>query len=116
MIETPSNPLNTLVDIALVRRVADEIGTRQGQRPVIVCDNTLLGPIFQKPIAHGADISIYSLTKYVGGHSDLIAGAALGPRELDARRSGCCARRSARSSTRIPAGCSGARSRRCRCA
>ena len=59
MIETPSNPLNTLVDIALVRRVADEIGTAQGQRPVILCDNTLLGPIHQKPIAHGADLSIY---------------------------------------------------------
>jgi methionine-gamma-lyase len=82
MIETPSNPLNTLVDIALVRRVADEIGTAQGQRPVILCDNTLLGPIHQKPIAHGADLSIYSLTKYVGGHSDLVAGAVVGPREF----------------------------------
>ena len=82
MIETPSNPLNTLVDIALVRRVADEIGTAQGQRPVIACDNTLLGPIHQKPIAHGADLSIYSLTKYVGGHSDLVAGAVVGPREF----------------------------------
>ena len=82
MIETPSNPLNTLVDIALVRRVADEIGTAQGQRPVILCDNTLLGPIYQKPIAHGADLSIYSLTKYVGGHSDLVAGAVVGPREF----------------------------------
>ncbi|WP_349371029.1 cystathionine gamma-synthase family protein [Salinarimonas sp.] len=78
MVETPSNPLNTLVDLALVRRVADEIGERQGHRPVVVCDNTLLGPLFQKPLQHGADISIYSLTKYVGGHSDLIAGAALG--------------------------------------
>ena len=46
---------------------------------MIVCDNTLLGPIFQKPLAHGADISIYSLTKYVGGHSDLVAGAASEP-------------------------------------
>src|SRR3954451_4414880 len=82
MIETPSNPLNTLVDIALVRRVADEIGVRQGERPVILCDNTLLGPIHQKPIAHGADLSIYSLTKYVGGHSDLVAGAVVGPREF----------------------------------
>ncbi len=78
MIETPSNPLNTLVDISLVKAVADEIGERQGRRPVIVCDNTLLGPLYQKPIRHGADISVYSLTKYVGGHSDLIAGAALG--------------------------------------
>lgn len=79
VIETPSNPLNTLVDIAAVHRVADGIGTAQGgHRPVIVCDNTLLGPLYQKPLRHGADISIYSLTKYVGGHSDLVAGAALG--------------------------------------
>ena len=46
--------------------------------PILVCDNTLLGPVFQHPLAHGADVSVYSLTKYVGGHSDLIAGAALG--------------------------------------
>lgn len=82
-IETPSNPLNTLVDIALIREVAEEIGQAQdGQRPIIVCDNTLLGPLFQKPLQHGADISVYSLTKYVGGHSDLIAGAALGSKDL----------------------------------
>ena len=77
-IETPSNPMNSLVDIALVRRIAEEIGSRQGNRPVIACDNTLLGPVFQTPLAHGADLSIYSLTKYVGGHSDLIGGAVLG--------------------------------------
>jgi len=82
MIETPSNPLNTLVDIALIKTVADEIGAAQGHRPVVACDNTLLGPLFQKPLKDGADISIYSLTKYVGGHSDLIAGAALGSKEL----------------------------------
>ncbi len=81
-IETPSNPVNTLVDIALIRRIADEIGEAQGHRPIIVCDNTLLGPLFQKPLRDGADISVYSLTKYVGGHSDLIAGAALGSKEL----------------------------------
>ena len=81
LVESPSNPLNTLVDIALVRRIADELGERQGLRPVLVCDNTLLGPLYQKPLRHGADISVYSLTKYVGGHSDLIAGAALGSRE-----------------------------------
>jgi methionine-gamma-lyase len=78
LIETPSNPINTLTDIALMKRLADEIGTKQGHRPMIVCDNTLLGPVFQRPIEHGADVSLYSLTKYVGGHSDLIAGAALG--------------------------------------
>ena len=78
MTETPANPTNTLVDVALVRRIADEIGVEQGFRPVVVCDNTLLGPVFQRPLGHGADVSVYSLTKYVGGHSDLIAGATLG--------------------------------------
>jgi methionine-gamma-lyase len=80
-IETPSNPLNTLVDIALVRRIAEAIGGKQGFRPIIACDNTLLGPVFQSPLAQGADLSIYSLTKYIGGHSDLIAGAVMGSRE-----------------------------------
>jgi len=78
LIETPANPTNTLVDVRLLRQIADEIGTAQGFRPMLVCDNTLLGPVFQRPLAHGADISVYSLTKYVGGHSDLIAGATLG--------------------------------------
>jgi methionine-gamma-lyase len=78
LIETPSNPTNTLVDIGLVRRLADEFGARQGHRPAIICDNTLLGPVFQHPLELGADLSVYSLTKYVGGHSDLIAGAAIG--------------------------------------
>ncbi len=78
LIETPANPTNTLVDIRLLRRIADEIGSAQGLRPIVVCDNTLLGPVFQHPLEHGADVSVYSLTKYVGGHSDLIAGASLG--------------------------------------
>ena len=79
LIETPANPTNGLVDIRLLRRIADEIGSRQdGRRPLLACDNTLLGPVFQHPLAHGADVSLYSLTKYVGGHSDLIAGATLG--------------------------------------
>jgi methionine-gamma-lyase len=77
-IETPSNPMNSLVDIALVRQIAEEIGHRQGVRPIVCCDNTLLGPVFQSPLAHGADLSLYSLTKYVGGHSDLIGGAIIG--------------------------------------
>lgn len=78
LIETPANPTNSLVDVAMIRRVADAIGERQGHVPIVACDNTLLGPVFQRPIEFGADISLYSLTKYVGGHSDLIAGAALG--------------------------------------
>ncbi|EJJ30005.1 cystathionine gamma-synthase family protein [Rhizobium sp. CF142] len=82
LIETPANPTNSLVDVAMIRRIADAIGQKQGHTPVVACDNTLLGPVFQRPIEHGADISLYSLTKYVGGHSDLIAGAALGSRAL----------------------------------
>src|SRR6201982_3823160 len=81
-VETPANPTNGLVDIAMVRRVAEMIGQAQGHTPIVACDNTLLGPVFQRPIEHGADLSLYSLTKYIGGHSDLIAGAALGSRAL----------------------------------
>lgn len=54
LIETPANPTNGLVDIAMIRRVADAIGKAQGLVPVIACDNTLLGPVFQRPIEHGA--------------------------------------------------------------
>lgn len=82
MVETPSNPLNTLVDLALVASVRDLIAERQGHRPVLMCDNTMMGPIFQAPLLHGVDIVIYSLTKYVGGHSDLIGGAAVGSLEM----------------------------------
>jgi len=72
-----------LTDADATRRVADELAEAQGgERPVVVCDNTLLGPLYQHPLRHGADVSLYSLTKYVGGHSDLIAGAALGSKEL----------------------------------
>ena len=62
-IETPANPTNGLVDIAMVRRVADVIGKAQGHTPIVACDNTLLGPVFQRPIERGADLSLYSLTK-----------------------------------------------------
>ncbi|RTY59040.1 cystathionine gamma-synthase family protein [Pantoea sp. YU22] len=82
LIETPANPTNSLVDIALIARIADEIGQQQGSRPVVACDNTLLGPLFQRPLNFGADLSLYSLTKYVGGHSDLFAGAAMGSKAL----------------------------------
>jgi methionine-gamma-lyase len=82
MIETPSNPLNTLVDFTLVGALADRLAKSQGTRPLVVCDNTLLGPVYQKPLNHGVDISVYSLTKYVGGHSDLIAGAAIGSKRM----------------------------------
>lgn len=82
LVETPANPTNSVVDLPMMRRVADTIGERQGHTPIIACDNTMLGPVFQRPLQHGADISLYSLTKYVGGHSDLIAGAAMGSRAV----------------------------------
>ncbi|MBU6445336.1 MAG: cystathionine gamma-synthase family protein [Alphaproteobacteria bacterium] len=80
-LETPSNPLTTLSDIAVAAEMADESGKRQGHRPILAVDNTLMGPLFQKPLQCGADLSVYSLTKYVGGHSDLIAGGVLGSRK-----------------------------------
>jgi methionine-gamma-lyase len=82
LVETPSNPINSVIDLALMRQVADELGDSQGHRPVVMCDNTMLGPVFQRPVEFGADVSLYSLTKYVGGHSDLIAGAAMGPKDV----------------------------------
>lgn len=81
-VETPSNPMNSLVDFQLVCAARDRIEAAQGHRPLIVCDNTMLGPIFQAPLRHGVDVVVYSLTKYVGGHSDLVAGAALGARDV----------------------------------
>ncbi len=80
-VETPANPTNALVDFALIAAAADAIATHQGLRPITICDNTLLGPVFQKPLRHGIDVSVYSLTKYIGGHSDLVAGAAIGAAE-----------------------------------
>ncbi len=78
MVETPSNPLNTLVDLSLIATLRERIARAQGYAPLVICDNTMLGPIFQAPLRHGVDIVVYSLTKYIGGHSDLIGGAALG--------------------------------------
>lgn len=77
-VETPANPTNAMVDLDLVAAVAAEAEAAQGTRPFVIVDNTLLGPLYQSPIDHGADLVVYSLTKYVGGHSDLVAGAALG--------------------------------------
>ncbi len=77
-LESPANPTNVLVDVEAVATVRDaQFGTGD-DRPPIVIDNTFLGPLWHKPLAHGADIVVYSLTKYAGGHSDLVAGGALG--------------------------------------
>ncbi len=80
-VETPTNPTNEVVDLALMAKLADELGERQGYRPPVIVDNTVLGPIGQAPIGNGGDIVVYSLTKYIGGHSDLIGGAAIGSSE-----------------------------------
>jgi cystathionine gamma-synthase/methionine-gamma-lyase len=83
--ETPSNPMNTLVDLELCARMRDETAEAQGTRPVLMTDNTMLGPIGQTPSHHGVDLTLYSLTKYVGGHSDLVSGGAMGSSEHIAR-------------------------------
>ena len=77
--ETPANPTNSLVDLRLWREVSEWIAGQQGGvRPPVAVDNTFLGPVFQRPLEHGADLIMYSLTKYVGGHSDLVAGGVVG--------------------------------------
>jgi methionine-gamma-lyase len=75
-LETPCNPTILSTDIAGTAEVAHRFGA------FCAVDNTLLGPLYQQPLAHGADLVVYSATKYLGGHSDVVAGAALGPREL----------------------------------
>ena len=78
LIESPANPTGAIVDIAMVVEIADAIGARTGVRPLVVIDNTLLGPLMQRPIALGVDLCLTSLTKYCGGHSDLLAGGVSG--------------------------------------
>ena len=74
LIETPANPTILMTDI----RHACEIAKDLLERPLVMIDNTFLGPAFQHPIALGADISLYSATKYLGGYSDIIGGVAIG--------------------------------------
>ena len=79
-LESPANPTNALVDVEAVRAARDALPG--GDRPPIVIDNTFLGPLWAKPMQQGADLVVYSLTKYAGGHSDLVAGGALGSKAL----------------------------------
>jgi methionine-gamma-lyase len=76
-LESPANPTNALVDVEAVVAARDA-AFADSPRPLIVIDNTFLGPLWQQPLTHGADIVLYSLTKYAGGHSDLVAGGAVG--------------------------------------
>jgi methionine-gamma-lyase len=83
-IETPANPTNGLFDIEMCRQVADHFTSEENPVHVAV-DNTYMGPLWQHPLQHGADLVLYSATKYIGGHSDVVAGACLGSAEVITR-------------------------------
>ncbi len=71
LIESPANPLLTITDISAVAKIAKRKGA------LLIVDNTFMTPYLQRPLEHGADIVLHSATKYLGGHSDLIAGLAV---------------------------------------
>ena len=79
-LESPANPTNALVDVQAVRAARD--AAFPDNPPPIAIDNTFLGPLWHHPLRHGADLSVYSLTKYAGGHSDLVAGGVVGSKAL----------------------------------
>ncbi len=70
-IETPSNPLLRIVDIAALAAKAHAVGA------LVVADNTFLSPVWQQPLALGADLVLHSTTKYLNGHSDVVGGAVI---------------------------------------
>ncbi|WP_412540533.1 cystathionine gamma-synthase [Longispora sp. K20-0274] len=70
-VETPTNPLLGIADIAALAGVAHEGGAK------LVVDNTFASPYLQQPLSHGADVVVHSTTKYVGGHSDVVGGALI---------------------------------------
>ncbi len=80
-LETPANPTNCLFDIEMCVDIARHFSTKEC-KVLTALDNTFLGPIFQHPLKHGIDLVLYSATKYIGGHSDVVAGACLGSKEL----------------------------------
>ncbi len=80
-IETPANPTNDIIDISVCKEIADLYSSEE-KKVHIAVDNTYMGPLWSQPLKHGADIVLYSATKYIGGHSDVIAGAVLGNFEI----------------------------------
>jgi methionine-gamma-lyase len=80
-LESPANPTNQLVDVEAVAASRDA-AFGADERPPIAIDNTFLGPLWAKPLAQGADLSVYILTKYDGGNSDLVAGGLVGDKGL----------------------------------
>lgn len=83
-VETPANPTNDLIDIACCKGVAEKYSSVE-KEVLVAVDNTYMGPLWQHPLKHGADLVMYSATKYIGGHSDIIAGAVLGNQQLMTR-------------------------------
>lgn len=75
LVETPANPTLTMTDIGAAAKVA---GEQNATRALVVVDNTLLGPAFQHPLTLGADLVVYSATKYLSGNSDILAGLVIG--------------------------------------
>jgi methionine-gamma-lyase len=75
-IESPANPNNRLTDIARMKELAIRRGQAAG-RVLVIVDNTMAGPVFAHPARVGADIVLYSATKFIGGHSDVVGGVAL---------------------------------------
>lgn len=83
-IETPANPTNALIDIGSCREIANAYSS-DSKKVYIAVDNTYMGPLWQHPLQLGADFSLYSATKYIAGHSDVIAGACCGAKEVITR-------------------------------
>ncbi len=86
-IETPANPTNDLIDIRGSKDIAMHF-SEPAKEVLLTVDNTYMGPLWQHPLKHGADLVVYSATKYIGGHSDVIAGACLGSNDLMKRVKG----------------------------
>lgn len=80
-VETPANPTNDLIDIGMCSAIAEKYTTRN-KKVLVAVDNTYMGPLWQHPLKLGADLVLYSATKYIGGHSDVIAGAVVAKKEL----------------------------------
>lgn len=80
-LETPANPTNDIVDIQDFSELAASYSS-DDKKVLVAVDNTYMGPLWQHPLQCGADLVVYSATKYIGGHSDLIAGAVLGGAEV----------------------------------
>jgi methionine-gamma-lyase len=80
-IETPANPTNALIDIEMCNEIALRYSS-DDKKVYLTVDNTYMGPLWQHPLKHGADLVLYSATKYIGGHSDLIAGACCGNQDV----------------------------------